>query len=189
MYRVYLISKIIFIFLFGVTFYGGYSHAAGLADARYRDSTLMVSSLATYRVIILKNLFNPGRVEMWNAGQSVEAQGVRRVARVDMILEGIIIFDGYRAALIRQGSGRSGGVITAKVGDVIGAYKIKSIEDEEVVLNGSGGEMSLTLFNFDDPARRRHIKTGVRGNNPAPQRPGIRPGKGGPKANVPHRSK
>ena len=204
MFRKTLTSKVFFISLailsaialFDLadgTFHSGYCHAAGpeLADVRVGDGTLGGPSIASYKVIITKNLFNPGRTEKWKAstGQPVQSQAARHAARVDMILEGVIIFEGYRVALIREGAGRSGGVTTAVVGDMVGAYKVISIEDEEVVLNGIGGERVLTLFNFDDPARRRHIKTDVRAIKPVPSRPVISPKKVETKANVPHRSK
>ena len=204
MFRVTLTSRAIFIALAtlsaialfdlaGGTLRSGYCYAAGavLPDVRVGDGNLGVPSIASYKVIITKNLFNPERTEKWkaNAGQPGQSQAARSAPRVDMILEGVIIFEGYRAALIRERAGRSGGVTTVVVGDVVGAYKIISIEDEEVVLNGTGGERVLTLFNFDDPARRRHMKTDVRSIRPVPPRPAIRPNKVEPKANVPHRSK
>ena len=183
---------------------GGYCYAAEtrLPDVLVGDAPIKKSSMASYKVIIKKNLFNPERTEKWkiNVRQPAQSKAARLAARKpdtrgDMILEGVIIFDGQRSALIRERAARSGGATTVVVGDVVGAYKVTSIEDEEVVLNGAGGERTLTLFKFDEPARRRHIKTNVRAVNPVPSRPatrtnpGIRTNKVEPKANVPHRSK
>ncbi len=201
MFRAALVSKVIFVVLLalsavvtfslaGITLPGGYCHAAepvpvpgpgpgpGPVGVRPGDGAPVGPLMGSYEVIITRNLFNPGRTEKWKAtaGQGAQFQAARRGGRLsgavgDVILEGIISSEDYRAALVRQGAGKNGVVTVVVVGDVLGAYKVISIEDKELILKGSGGERVLTLFNFDDPARRRHIKTEVKALRPGLQRP------------------
>ena len=190
MYRISLITRAIFISLATLAaivlfdFEGGMLRSAycqtvgtGVSDTRVKDVNHLGPSMNLYRVIITKNLFNPERTEKWkvNEVRPVNSQGIRRAAKLsapgeNMVLEGIIIFEDYRAALVRQGVGKSGSVKMVEVGDDLGSYKIISIEVEELTLKGVGGEKVLTLFNFDEPAQRRHTKTSVRPANLVPHR-------------------
>ena len=141
--------------LVGGTVGDGYS----LAPRPQRGSKMVKRS--AYEVIIKKNLFDHTRQEspdesaqpLDTSSQNGRMKHLSRLANAGgMVLEGIIIFGDHRVAVVREGGRSKRGVKEVRAGDSLGSYKIISIEDEVLVLRGSGGsEHVLTLFELDTP--------------------------------------
>ena len=121
-----------------------------------------------YEVIAEKNLFNPKRKEQWDrpattkpANKKVAIKPVIKKPST-LVLEGVIIFGEYRAALIKDRVRAREGAKRVEVGDNFGNYTIESILEKEVVLTGKdGGREVLQLYSGDEPIKRSHIKTQV----------------------------
>lgn len=128
-----------------------------------------------YEMIARKNLFNPKRRERWEIKKKPKPlpppprpkvkKAVRRpkiVRKPTLVLEGVIIFGGYRAGLVRDVARPSEGVKRVHAGDSIGVFKVDSIEEKALTLMAEDGtKIGLTLFSSELGVRRKHVKTGV----------------------------
>ncbi len=123
---------------------------------------------SAYEVIIKKNLFDHTRrftPQKKREAVDISSRGIKRLANVgNMVLEGIVVFNNRRVAVIREGKSSKGRVKEVEAGDLLGTYKVVRIEDEALLLIGPrGSKHLLTLFNMDTPVKRKHINSGRRG--------------------------
>ena len=83
-------------------------------------------------------------------------------------LYGVIIVDDYKVAFIAEisaaGSTRRSARVNkravkrAKVGDTVGKFKVKEIEETSVLLTAGGREWRVSLFDKDKPKKRVPIR-------------------------------
>ena len=79
-------------------------------------------------------------------------------------LYGVIIVDNHKEALIGEvpeGRGKNVGEIgvkRARVGDVVGRFKVKEINDTNVLLSAWGQEWRISMFDKDKPKKRAQVK-------------------------------
>ena len=127
-----------------------------------------------YEVIVSNNLFwrNRSEVKPQEEGKKVETKP-KADGRMLKILEGfvgrthlygVIIADDRREALIGEipvgRPGRSGEseIKRAKVGDTVGRFKVKEINNRSVLLTAGDHEWQISLFDKDKPKKRVPIK-------------------------------
>ena len=141
-----------------------------------------------YQVVVSDNLFFADRSEgqQKEPGKSpptVQKVGGTHLKILEQVLKhtnlyGVIIVDDRREALIGEipvgRPGRSGEkeVKRAKVGDTVGRFKVKEINNRSVLLTAGGHEWQISLFDKDKPKKRGPLKkqTGpiVAGAGPKP---------------------
>ncbi len=135
---------------------------------------------SAYEVIALKNIFNPARKEHFETGEEEAHKKTKKVApqkkppmgpphiwgragmnkRDTLVLEGVLIFNDRRVALIRDIVRPKEGVKNVVEGATIDGYTVDSIMEDKVVLKGDDGkEKVLFLYDSTRPVRRRHLKT------------------------------
>ena len=134
----------------------------------------MMSPESAYRVVVSNNLFFVDRSEVQQKKPEKAPPAVQKVGgRLLKILEaaakatnlyGVVIVGDRKEALIGEvparKSPRSGerGVKRAKVGDTVGRFKVKEINDTSVLLTAEGQEWCVALFDKDKPKKRAPIK-------------------------------
>ena len=128
-----------------------------------------------YGVIVSSNLFSDSRSETEPQGQRKKQPAAKHKAdgRVLQILEwsykntnlyGVIIVDDHREAFIGEVPAGTGtgvgerGVKRAKVGDTVGRFKVKEINDTSVLLTARGHEWRISMFDKDKPKKRARVK-------------------------------
>jgi len=128
-----------------------------------------------YGVIVSSSLFHASRSETNSQEQKKKQPVVERKAdgkRLQTLewsykntnLYGVVIVDDHREALIGEvpaGTGRGTGergVKRAKVGDIVGRFKVKEIKSTSVLLTAEGHEWRVSLFDKDKPKKRVQVK-------------------------------
>jgi len=128
-----------------------------------------------YGVIVSSSLFSVSRSELKPQEQRKKQPAVERKAdgrRLKTLewsykntnLYGVVIVDDHREALIGEVPAGTGtgtgerGVKRAKVGDIVGRFKVKEIRATSVVLTGGGHEWKVSLFDKDKPKKRAQVK-------------------------------
>ena len=127
-----------------------------------------------YQVVVSDNLFFADRSEVQHKEPEKKAPASQKVGGTHLkILEqvvkhtnlyGVIIAGDRREALIGEipvgMSGRSGEkeVKRAKVGDTVGRFKVKEINNRSVLLTAGGHEWQISLFDKDKPKKRGPLK-------------------------------
>jgi len=124
-----------------------------------------------YEVVVQGNLFSPDRSEAVEkpaedapaATQSIavgpQLQMLEQMAK-QTSLYGIVIADNRREAFIgefairRPGTPGESGIKRVKVGDTVGRFQVKEIQNKGVVLAAEGHEWKISLFDKDIPKKR-----------------------------------
>lgn len=127
-----------------------------------------------YQVVVSDNLFFVDRseVQQKEPGKkpaTTQKGGGTHLKILEQVVKhtnlyGVIIVDDRREALIGEipvgRPGRSGErkIKWAKVGDTVGRFKVKEINNRSVLLTAGGHEWQISLFDKDKPKKRVHIK-------------------------------
>ena len=118
-------------------------------------------SIKSYILIAEKNIFSPERKEfslLTGAGG-----GKKPLVRPQVILYGVTIFDSYRAAsIVSPGRPLKKGereMITLKVGDPVGEYKIAKILSDRITLQAEEDSFDVLLYDASMPKKRMDVKT------------------------------
>jgi len=128
-----------------------------------------------YEVIVSSNLFAGDRLERppqqeKSVASKPQAKAPKRLldllewAQKRTNLYGVIIVDNHKEALIGEvpeGRGKNVGEIgvkRARVGDVVGRFKVKEINDTNVLLSAWGQEWRISMFDKDKPKKRAQVK-------------------------------
>jgi hypothetical protein len=126
----------------------------------------------TFAVIGEKNIFNPDRKEF---SVTQVAGQAKPMVRPQVILYGITIVGDYEAASVvnpgrtlRKGERE---MMTLKVGDKVGDYKLAKVSPDRITLEAEGDSYEVLLFDPKAPKKRSEVKTLAR---PIPT-PGVSP--------------
>jgi hypothetical protein len=118
-------------------------------------------SIKSYIFVAEKNIFSPERKEFpLSAGA---AGGKQPLVRPQVILYGVTISDNYRAASIASpGRPLKKGereMITLKVGDPLGEYKVTQILSDRITLQTEEDSFDVLLYDAATPKKRTDVKT------------------------------
>jgi hypothetical protein len=115
---------------------------------------------ASVQMIAEKNIFNPERKEfpLLSADQTKTA-----MVRPQIILYGVAIASDYQtASVVNPGRPLHKGereLMTLRLGDRIGDYKVTKILSDRIAVEGAGDSFEVLLFDPKSPKKRTEMKT------------------------------
>ena len=117
------------------------------------------TSIASYIIISEKNIFNPERKEF-----SVTAlDQLKPMGRPQIILYGVTIKEDYQSATIvnlgrplRKGERE---MITIKIGDRVGDYKLSKILPDRIMMETGEDSYEVLLYDSSVPKKRTYVRT------------------------------
>jgi hypothetical protein len=119
-------------------------------------------SIKSYILIAEKNIFSPERKEfslLTGAGTG----GKKPLVRPQVILYGVTISENYRAAsIVSPGRPLKKGereMITLKVGDPVGEYKLAKILSDRITLQAEEDSFDVLLYDASAPKKRMDVRT------------------------------
>jgi hypothetical protein len=117
------------------------------------------TSIQSYISISEKNIFSPERKEFPILG----ADPTKPIMRPQVVLYGVTIVGDYKAASIAN-SGRpvtkgERELMTVKIGDPVGEYKLTKILSDRITLEAAGDTFEVLLYDPKAPKRRMGVKT------------------------------
>jgi hypothetical protein len=119
-------------------------------------------SIKSYIFIAEKNIFSPERKE-FSLLTGAGGGGKKPLVRPQVILYGVTISDNYRAAsIVSPGRPLKKGereMITLKVGDPVGEYKIAKILADRITLQAEEDSFDVLLYDASAPKKRIDVKT------------------------------
>jgi hypothetical protein len=125
---------------------------------RQRDAT----SIASYISISEKNIFSPDRKEF----SLTPSEQSKPMSRPQIILYGITIAKDYQAAsLVHPGRPLQKGereMITVKIGDKVGEYKLAKILPDRITMESGGDSFDVLLYDTNAPKKRTVVRTEAR---------------------------
>lgn len=129
-----------------------------------------------YEIIVTYNLFSHLRSEVKPEEEKrplFNETGPKAAGRSLKLLEwthqqtnlyGVIIVDDQKEVLIGEVPANTGksagerGIKRAKVGDIVGRFKVKEIKNTSVILTAGGYEWIVSLFDKDKPKKRAPVR-------------------------------
>jgi len=127
-----------------------------------------------YEVVVSSNLFFADRSEVREEPSKEGPAPVRQAVGGELQtlelsikhtnLYGVIMVDDHREALIgsapvrRPGMFVEDGAKRAKVGDMVGRFKVKEIKSTSALLTAGGYEWTISMFDKDKPKKRDAVK-------------------------------
>jgi hypothetical protein len=131
--------------------------------------------IQSYISISEKNVFNPERKEFPILG----ADARKPMVRPQVVLYGVGIAGNYKAASIANpGRPLTKGereLMTVKVGDSVGEYKLTKVLPDRITLEAAGDVFEVFLYDPKAPKRRANIKTENRPATVTSTQPGSAP--------------
>jgi hypothetical protein len=119
-------------------------------------------SIKSYILIAEKNIFSPERKE-FSLLTGAGAGGKKPLVRPQVVLYGVTILDNYRAAsIVSPGRPLKKGereMITLKVGESVGEYKITKILSDRITLQAEEDSFDVLLYDASAPKKRIDVKT------------------------------
>lgn len=119
-------------------------------------------SIQSYLAVAEKNIFSPARKDF----PIKSGGGSRPVVRPQIVLYGVTIVGDYQAAsLVNPGRPLRRGereLMTLKMGDQIGEYKLTKIHSDRITLEAEGDSFEVLLYDPGVPKRRADVKTEVK---------------------------
>jgi hypothetical protein len=134
------------------------------SDMRPESPLMMVGQrnptpIQSYISISEKNIFNPERKEFPVLG----ADSGKPALRPQVVLYGVTIAGNYKAASIANpGRPLTKGereLMTVKIGDPVGEYKLTKILSDRIALETAGDVFEVLLYDPKAPKRRMGVKT------------------------------
>lgn len=129
-----------------------------LATGRQKETTSIASTIA----ISEKNIFNPDRREF----SMTTPEQSKPMTRPQIILYGVTIANDYQAAsLVHPGRPLQKGereMITVKVGEKVGAYKLAKILPDRITMESGEDSFDVLLYDANAPKKRAVIRTEVK---------------------------
>jgi hypothetical protein len=133
------------------------------------------ASIQSYISISEKNIFSPERKEFPIFG----ADARKPMMRPQVVLYGVAIAGKYKAASIANpGRPLTKGereLMTVKVGDPVGEYKLAKILSDRITLEAAGDSFEILLYDPKAPKRRTGVKTDNRPATVTSTQPGSAP--------------
>ncbi len=115
--------------------------------------------IQSYISISEKNIFSPERKEFPIFG----VDGKKPIVRPQIVLYGVTIAGDYKAAsIVNPGRSLTKGereLMTVKVGDRVGEYKLTKISSDRITLEAAGDSFEVFLYDPKIPKRRTDVKT------------------------------
>ena len=120
------------------------------------------TSIQSYLSISEKNIFSPERKEFPILG----VDSTKPMVRPQVVLYGVTIAGNYKSASIANpGRPLTKGereLMTVKIGDSVGEYKLTKILSDRITLEGAGDIFEVFLYDPKAPKRRMGVKTETR---------------------------
>jgi len=120
------------------------------------------TSIKSYILISEKNIFNPERKEFPVLGGNAK----KPLVRPQIVLYGVTIAGDYQAAsIVNSGRPLTKGereLMTAKIGDQVGEYKLAKILSDRITMEAEGDSFEVLLYDPRMPKRRMDVKTEVK---------------------------
>ena len=120
------------------------------------------ASIQSYISISEKNIFNPERKEFPVLGGNAK----KPLVRPQIVLYGVTIAGDYQAAsIVNSGRPLTKGereLMTAKIGDQVGEYKLAKILSDRITMEAEGDSFEVLLYDPRMPKRRMDVKTEVK---------------------------
>lgn len=120
------------------------------------------STAKTYISIAEKNIFSPERKDFPIAAPGSGALG-RTMVRPQIILYGITLSQDYQSvSVVHTGRPLTKGereLMTLKIGERIGDYKLAKIFPDRITLEAEGDTFEVPLYDPRTPKRRKDVKT------------------------------
>ncbi len=117
------------------------------------------ASIQSYISISEKNIFNPERKEFPILG----ADGKKPIVRPQVVLYGVTIAGDYKAAsIVNPGRPLTKGereLMTLKMGDRVGEYKLARIGSDRITLEAEGDSFEVLLYDPKAPKKRVDVRT------------------------------
>jgi hypothetical protein len=117
------------------------------------------TSIQSYISISEKNIFSPERKEFPILG----ADPTKPMMRPQVVLYGVTIAGDYKAAsIVNPGRPMTKGereLMTVKIGDPVGEYKLTKILSDRITLEAAGDTFEVLLYDPKGPKRRMGVKT------------------------------
>jgi len=147
-------------------------------QVRYAGKTAKnrIQLRGVYEDLAAENLFSPERSEYIPEGTvpgQDEAQPEALASedhKVKIFLYGVVIMEGYKAALVSNPASKKGGTknLTVKENDLVGDFKVASILKDRIFIEKSNKRYEISLFDEKKPARKIIIgkKKGKTGKKP-----------------------
>lgn len=128
-----------------------------------KESSESTPSVQSYLSVAEKNIFSPGRKDFPAQQPGV---GTKPVVRPQIVLYGVTIMGDYQAAsLVNPGRPLRKGereLMTLKIGDQIGEYKLTKISSDRIALEAEGDRFEVLLYDPGKPKKRVQVKTEVK---------------------------
>ena len=131
----------------------------GMPPGMNPKETKSIEPIESFSIIAEKNIFTPERKEF--SIPSLDQS--KPLGRPQIILYGIAIAEGYQSASIvnpgrplRKGERE---IMTLKIGDQVGGYKLASILPDRITLEAQGDKFEVLLFDLSVPKKRTYTKT------------------------------
>jgi hypothetical protein len=119
-------------------------------------------SIKSYILIAEKNIFSPERKE-FSLLTGAGAGGKKPLVRPQVILYGVTISENYKAAsIVSPGRPLKKGereMITLKVGDPVGEYKLAKILSDRITLQAEEDSFDVLLYDASAPKKRMDVRT------------------------------
>lgn len=200
-YILLLIAGFLFIFLKGepelwsssaekVSGQKGPQKQEGKPAGNEPSKAVKVPSEKPYTALVERNIFSPERKEFPLPISSPSGLVKKQPARPQVVLYGVTLAADYQSAsIVHQGRSLKKGereIVTVKVGDMIGEYKLKTILSDRILLEAEEDSFEILLYDPGKPKSRTAIRTETKPaavtsalTGPAPIEP-TRPGTTGP---------
>jgi hypothetical protein len=128
----------------------------------------VLPSKESFSGLIEKNLFHAQRRE---GAEEIKIETTSPSLQKPIIIEGIVIFKNYRAAVIKDTSSQAkGGRPTrrVRVGDAIENQKVIAIMKDRIIVKDENGEKVVKLHKSDKPQRTQAIEMPAAAPAPPP---------------------
>ena len=119
---------------------------------------------SAYRVVVDGNLFSPGRVEVKPEEPEPEVEEdikpLEEVSGRKITLYGVIIMDGYKAAIINNPVPKPGerGQERVMIGDKLDDYELVAIHKDRILLTKGSEKYEIPLYDKKNPKQRTFTK-------------------------------
>lgn len=108
-----------------------------------------------YEGIAEKNLFSPDRKEPVSESAEEKKTPARDLSVAGMLLTGTLITDGYRAALVSEGSGSKGKWV--QEGERLNGLEVSGIQKDKVLLKEGNRQVELRLYEGKNRKKENRI--------------------------------
>jgi hypothetical protein len=143
-----------------------------------------LTSIQSADLISQQNIFSPERKDFPIPSNVVVAEAKKTPVRPQIVLYGLTIAGDYQAATVlnpeRQRRKDEREIITIKMGDNIGEYKLAKILPDRIAMECNGDTFEVLLYDSNYPKKKIEVKTETKPAMIASTQPPIAPPHGEP---------